>query len=213
VEKLACINFRINYEIEQENVIQMMQKMGYLYRGENNKALKIEDTPLLSHEFIRNTKKGRYHLFIVFGEKDSGTEDYPQAKVFAHFDIIKYKKGKERHFPDLNEKRVFREIYRIEEKLIKNGIGFLEDKDRYCAHRTIRVENLTELLKILNKEYSKYKKGKYRKRFHQYQIVINLIEQDPYLHIVLVYADTSYKEHLLLKKRAKNELKNLLSRF
>ncbi|MGV9141330.1 MAG: hypothetical protein ACOC1X_00165 [Promethearchaeota archaeon] len=207
---MVCVNFRITYEKDRDDISQFFKNIGYKHRGVNKKSLKLEDQYLISDEFIRKTKKGRYHLFIHLGEKYSGTESYPQAKIFAHFDIRDTKKKQKRHFPDLNEKRIFREIYRIEKEMVKVGLGFLEEKDRKCVHGTIRIEKLPNLLEILNKEYVRYDKGKFRRRFDHFQIVINVIEQDPYVHLVLVYANISNKVHKLLKMKAKKEFEKLL---
>lgn len=123
------------------------------------------------------------------------------------------KKEQKRHFPDLNEKRIFREIYRIEKEMVKVGVGFLEEKDRNCAHGTNKIEKLSNLLEFLNRDYIRYDKGKFRKRFDHFQVAISVIQQNPYANIFLVYADTSYKVHKLLKGKAKNELKNLMNKI
>lgn len=94
---MVSINFRINYEVRKEEINNSLRNSGYEYIGLNNKAIKVRDEYLNTEVFIRNTKNGRYHLFTAHGKKYSGTEDYPQLKVFLHYDIKKKIKGKEIH--------------------------------------------------------------------------------------------------------------------
>ena len=146
---MVSVNFRINYGIKKLDIFNCLKNMSYEYIGTNNNSIKVEDEYLNTDVFVRNTKNGRYHLYFALGKKYSGTEEYPQLKVFLHFDIKKVIKGKEKHLHDKNEERNMREIYKIEENFIKGKVGFLEIKDKLCAHTTIDLKDESKLLDLL----------------------------------------------------------------
>lgn len=102
---MVSINFRINYEISKEQINKALKNCGYESIGVNNKAIKVKDEYLNTEVFVRNTKNGRYHLFTAHGNKYSGTEEYPQLKVFLHYDIKKIIKEKEIHLPRTFKKK------------------------------------------------------------------------------------------------------------
>jgi len=208
---MVNVNFRIGYEITKDRIINFFKDFGYTHRGLNKTAIKIEDEYIPTDEFIRNTNSGRFHLFIALGQKYSGKEKYPQVKIFLHYDIVKNVNSKVRHFPDSKESRNMKEIFRIEKKLVMENIGFLEEKDRNCAHTTLEYSYKPELLKTLKKDYKRYDKGKYRKRFNSSQCVISIIEQEPYIHIICVYATIINREHILNKKKSEKELERIFS--
>ena len=143
---MVSVNFRINYGIKKEEIFNSLRNIGYEHIGSKNTSIKVEDEYLNTDIFIENTKNGRYHLYSILGKKYSGTEEYPQLKVFLHYDIKKVIKGKEKHIHDKNEERNMREIYKIEKKLIKAKIGFLEIKDKMCAHTTIDSKDGSKFL-------------------------------------------------------------------
>ncbi|MBY9007987.1 MAG: hypothetical protein KGD63_14695 [Candidatus Lokiarchaeota archaeon] len=116
---MVRVNFRINDGIENYQILQFFKNIGYEYIKSQDNSISVEGEVILTDVFIKNTKSGRYHLHITFGEKYSGTEQYPQVKVFAHFDIKKHVNGKERHFFDRNERRNMNEMYRIDKKMKK----------------------------------------------------------------------------------------------
>lgn len=80
------------------------------------------------------------------------------------------------------------EIYKIEKQFVSANIGFLEDKDRSCAHTTVELKDKGKLLKILNEEFESYYKWKFRKKFNSSQCTISLFEQENFMHIVCVLA-------------------------
>lgn len=94
--------------------------------------------------------------------------------------------------------------------MVKKGIGFLEEKDKKCAHHTLKSLYKKKLLKEISRDYERYDKGKYRKRFNSSQCVISLIEQNGYIHIVCVYAKIKGKEHNLNRKKSEKELERIL---
>jgi len=208
--KMVSVNFRIGYEIEHDRIIKFFKDFGYILKRTNMTAIRVEDEYIPTEEFVRCTQSGRFHLFIAFGQKYSGTELYPQVKIFLHYDIVKTIKGHIKHFPDRNECRNFREIYRIEKKLISENIGFLEEKDRNCTHMTMEISKLSKFRDIILGDYEKYEKGKYRKRFNSSQYAISIIEQEPYVHIVCVYAKIVNKEHILDKRKSDKELERII---
>jgi len=132
--------------------------------------------------------------------------------VFLHHDIKKVIKGKEKHLPDRNEKRNMDEVYRIEKQLLSEKIGFLEIKDRQCAHATIDLKDKDALLKILNEEFKSYDKWKFRKKFNSSQCTISLFEQGNFMHVVCVHADIKNQDHVLNKAKSLASLKSILQR-
>ena len=208
---MVLVNFRINYRIKIPTINKVLKNAGYEYISESNTAIQVEDKYLNTEVFIRNSKNGRYHLFTAHGKKYSGSEEYPQLNIFLHYDIKKTIKGKERHIADRNEKRNMDEIYRIEAKFLLKKVGFLEIKDRMCAHTTIDLADKDKLLGILQTEFKKYDKWKFRKKYNSSQCTISLFEQENFIHIVCVYAELIGKDHKLNKPKSIHSLKNILT--
>ena len=207
---MVSVNFRINYGIKNYDIFNCIKNLGYEHIGNNDSSIKVEDDLISTDVFVRNTKNGRYHLYTALGKKYSGTEEYPQLKVFLHYDIKKVIKGKEKHIHDKNEERNMREIHKIEEGMIKAKMGFLEIKDKMCAHTTIDLKDENKLLEILQTDFKKYDKGKYRKRYGSSQCTIALFEQEKFIHIVCVYAKIVGNDHDLIKSKAISELENII---
>ena len=134
------------------------------------------------------------------------------SKVFLHYDINKIIKGKEKHIADRNEKRNIKEIYRIEAQFLSTKIGFLEVKDRMCAHTTIDLKDKNKLLGILQTEFKSYDSWKFRKKYNSSQCTISLFEQENFIHIVCVYAELMGKDHNLNKSKSIGSLNNILTR-
>lgn len=206
---MVCVNFRIEYGIKNERIIDFFKEIGYSYRRLNKKSVSVEEIFISTEEFIRKTNSGQFHLFISFGQKYSGSEGYPQVKVFLHYDIIKRINGKEKHIPDSNERRNLKEIYRIEKEMIKRYIGFLEEKYRNCAHLTLKITYKDKLMEIIRKEYIRYDKGKFRRKLNNSQFVISIIDQNPYIHIICVYAKIVNRNHILKKKMSEKEIQRI----
>ncbi|KKN64288.1 hypothetical protein LCGC14_0493330 [marine sediment metagenome] len=204
---MVRVNFRKNYEIENEKIIKFFKDIGYEHIGSNNQTIKVEDEIIPTEVFVRNTQNGRYHLHVAFGFKYSGTERYPQTRVFAHFDIKKIVRGKERHFADRNEKRNICEIERIGKRMKEADLGFLEEKDQKCAHGTLDLANKEKLFEYINKNgYKKYEKGKFRKKMNGSQCTLALFKQEKFIHVVCVYARYIGTFHNLIKPKAIAEL-------
>ena len=208
---MVRVNFRKNYGVEESRIYQFFKSLGYEHIGSNNKSIMVEDKVIPTEVFVRKTKAGRYHLHLAFGNKYSGTENYPQIKVFCHFDIIKVVHGREKHFADRMEKRDIGEMYRIDRKLKKEGLGFLEEKDQKCAHGTLKLENNDRLMEYINKnKYKKYAKGKYRKELVDSQYTLSLFLQEKFIHVVCVYAKIIGTIHNLKKRMAVAELNRIV---
>ena len=90
-------------------------------------------------------------MHLAFGFKYSGTEKYPQVKVFAHFDIIRMVKSHEKHFADRTEKRVMKEMYKIGKLLEAEQLSFLEEKDQKCAHGTLNIEHKQKIMEYIKR--------------------------------------------------------------
>jgi len=203
---MVRVNFRMNDGIENSQILQFFKDIGYEHILSDNKSIKVEGEIIPTEVYVRATQNGRYHLHIAYGNKFSGHIKFPQVKVFAHFDIKKMIRGKERHIPDRNEKRNLSEMYRIGKKMEDNNLGFLEEKDKNCAHGTLNGENKDRLIEYIKKEdYKRYAKGKYRKRLKDAQFTLAIFEQEKYIHIVCVYAKIVREYHDLFKNKAVEE--------
>lgn len=207
---MACFNFRLKNGWSKEKIIQFFQDMGYNYRDTNKKSIKKGNDYILTEEFIRNRIGGRNHIFIEFGRKFSGTH-FPRMKIYAHYDIIKIKNGKERHYPDKTEFRNIKEMHNIHKKLKSAKLGFMEEKDKNCAHGTIDLNEKEKLIVVISKDYSQYNTVKYRKKISSIQYVLQIIEQYKYVHIICVCAFiASNKCHILKKHKAIKELNRII---
>lgn len=207
---MVQINYRIHYEIPSERILQFFKDIGYEYRGKNKKSIKKGDERVVAHEFLRTKGKGRFHIFVEFGYKASGTEPYPQAKLYAHYELVKNVRGHEVHIPIDDTHFEMEEMYRIHRKLKEHKFGFMEHKDIFCAHGTHRIEAKKKLLEIITRDYPEnYDILKYRRREDNVQYVISIIEQYKYLHIILVCAHIEGKEHILQKEEAEAELNRI----
>jgi len=207
---MVQINYRIHYGIPSEILLQFFKDIGYGYRGKNKKSIKKGGERVVAHEFLRTEGKGRFHIFVEFGYKTSGTEAYPLAKLYAHYELVKNVRGREVHIPIDDKNFEMEEMYRIHRKLKERKFGFMEHKDIYCAHGTHRIEAKKKLLEIITRDYPEnYDILKYRRREDNVQYVISIIEQYKYLHIILVCAHIEGKEHILQKEEAEAELNRI----
>ena len=206
---MVRVNFRINEGIPNHQFLHFFKDIGYEHIKSKDRSITVEGEPIFTDVFIRNTTKGRYHIYIAFGEKYSGTEHYPQVNVFAHFDIKKLVTGKERHFADRNERRNMDEMYRIDRKMKKAKLGFLEIKDQLCAHGTLDIKDKVKLMEYIKKNFKRYDIGKYRRRMNGTQCTISLFEQKKFIHIICVYTKIIDKDHDLIKLKAIEELKKI----
>ena len=150
---MVRVNFRKNYGVEESRIYQFFKGLGYEHIGSNNKSIMVEDKIIPTEVFVRNTKTGRYHLHLAFGYKYSGTEKYPQIKVFSHFDIIKVIHGREKHFADRKGKRDIKEMYKIGKKLEEKMLGFLEESLRKDLCQKSKIKKWCE--KYVNNRLSK----------------------------------------------------------
>ena len=188
----------------------MFKEIGYRLIETNNESIRVEDEVLTTDVFVRNSTGGRFHIYIAFGRKYSGVVKYPQLKVFAHHDIFKLIKGELRHIADKDEQKNMEEMFRISRKLRAAHLGTLEYKDRNCAHATLKLKIKNELLAIINRQYEKYDRGKYKKKIHGAQFTISIFKQRRYIHVVCVYAEYTKTVHKLIKLRAIKELNRII---
>ena len=101
------------------------------------------------------------------------------------------------------------EIFRINRKITNERLGFLEIKDRMCAHATLDMKYKEKLMELIGNEYKKYNIGKYRKKLRDSQFTLALFEQGKFIHIVCVCARFIGKDHNLIKSKAIFELKSI----
>lgn len=97
--------------------------------------------------------------------------------------------------------------------MIKAKIGFLEIKDKMCAHTTIDSKDENKLMEILQTDFKKYDKGKYRKKYNSSQCTIALYEQEKFIHIICGNAKIVGRDHDLIRSNAVAELKNIIQRI
>ena len=95
--KMVSIDYRLTYDVLEQQVIDMFKSLGYFYIGKKKKALKKGKNWIPTEEFVKIYEIGRFHIFVEFSTKSSGTEAYPQVDVHAHFDYLKKKGEKEIH--------------------------------------------------------------------------------------------------------------------
>ena len=168
------------------------------------------DKQFSAEEFIKPYENGRFHIFIEFSSKSSGTEAYPQVDIHAHYDYFRKKGEKDIHITRRNIKRDMNEMYEIHKALKEHEYGYMEYKSHNSAHDTIRNTYRRFLITELNQGYQYDKDGKYKKKVPDGQITLQIIEQRRYSHIVCVYAIG--EKHDLYRDKAKEELKGLMDK-
>lgn len=191
---------------------EFFQKIGYKYIRRNKNEFSRGNEYFKTEEFVREVKNGRYHIYVAKGYKSSGWTHNPRIKIFGHFDIFKPKNGKIRHFTDKTEKRITGEMYRIDKELVKSNIGFMEHKDKHCAHTSLEINDPNKVLETIKmKGYEIYDKGKFKRKVNSYQYSIQLIKKGRFLYVICVCAfiEKSRKHHSLKKEKAEEELKRL----
>ena len=207
---MVLVNFRLKSNYDKNSVINFFKTIGCNYVGINKSSIKLENEYIEAHEYTRDKKGGRYHIFIEFGRKSSGTKKHPQIKIYGHYDIIKIVKGNEKHFFDSCENRILNELDRLERNARNcEDIKFMEYKDKNCAHYTIELKDKEKFMEILSKYcYQNYDQGKYRRTLNHHQYTIKILEQYKYLHIVVVYAliKKDSNQQILKIKKAEHEL-------
>ncbi len=207
---MVSIDYRLHYGVEEQEVIELFKSIGYVYIRKKKKALKKGDKRFSAEEFIKLYENGRFHIFIEFSSKSSGTEAYPQVDVHAHYDYFRKKGEKDIHVTRRNIKRDMNEMYEIHKALKEHEYGYMEYKSHNSAHDTIKNTNMKFLLAELNQKYQYDKDGKYKKKLPDGQITLQIIEQRRYSHIVCVYAIG--EKHDLYRDEAKEELKVLMEK-
>jgi len=210
---MVHVNFRLESNWTEEKIFQIFQELGYIKKGFKKKEIQIEYKFIPTHEFVREKKNGRNHIFLFFGNKASGTEAYPQLKVYTHYDIYRKRKGKVVHIPSKNEERDVEEMYRIHRALKKAGLGYLEHKYMNCWHVTLEKIHKKKIKKYIKENgYIKFEPGKYRKSMETSQYVIVLEYERKYIHIICVYAFiTEINKHILNREKAKKEMNKVMT--
>lgn len=205
---MVSIDYRLEYGVKEEQVIEMLKSIGYICIRKKKKALKKGDNWISAEEFIRINESGRFHIFVEFSSKSSGNEVYPQVDIHAHYDYFKKKGDKEIHVTRKNVQRDLDEMYNIHGALKKHRYGYMEYKSQNSAHDTIKNSYLKYLVAELKQDYQYDNNGKYKKKLSNGQITFQIIEQRRYSHIVCVYAIG--KKHDLSKDKALDELNRIM---
>lgn len=204
---MVSIDYRLDYGVIEQQIIEMFKSIDYIHL-KKKKALNKGNNWISAEEFIRINEDGRFHIFVEFSSKSSGTEAYPQIDVHAHYDYFKKKGDKEIHVTRKNIMKDLDEMYNIHGALKKHGYGYMEYKSHNSAHDTIKNTYLKYLIAELKQDYQYDNDGKYKKRFSNGQITFQIIEQRRYSHIVCVYAIG--KKHDLSKDKALDELNRIM---
>ena len=205
---MVSIDYRLEYNVTKEQVLNLFKTIGYFHVRSKKKSVKKGGKWLAAEEFIKVDKGGRFHIFIEFSTKSSGTEPYPQVDVHAHYDYFKKKGEKEVHVTRRNLKRDLDEMYDIHRALKEAGYGHMEFKSHSSAHDTIKNNYLKFFIEELQPSYEYDKDGKYKKKIENGQITVQIIEQRRYSHIVCVYAIGD--KHDLFRDNALEELNRIM---
>ncbi len=207
---MVSIDYRLYYGVEERQIIDMFKSIGYIHLRRKKKALKKGNNWISAKEFIRINENGRFHIFVEFSSKSSGTEAYPQVDVHAHYDYFKKKGDKEVHITRKNILKDLEEMYNIHQALKTHHYGHMEYKSKNSAHDTIKNSYLKYLVAELKHDYQYDKDGKYKKKLTDGQITFQIIEQRRYSHIVCVYAIG--EKHDLFKDKALDELNRIMDK-
>ena len=205
---MVSIDYRLNYDVSEQQVIDMIKSLGYFHIKKRKRALKKGQNWIPTEEFVKIYENGRFHIFVEFSSKSSGTEAYPQLDVHAHFDYFRKKGEKEIHVTRRNIRRDLNEMYDIHHTLKEYNYGYMEYKSHNCAHDTIKNNYLKFLVEVLKKEYKYDQDGKYKKKLPNEQVTFQIIEQRRYSHIVCVYAIG--EKHDLFREKASKELNRIM---
>ena len=205
---MVSIDYRLNYGVSEQEIIVMLKSLGYFHIGKKKKALKKGKNWIPTEEFVKIYEKGRFHIFVEFSSKSSGTEAYPQVDIHAHYDIFRKKGEKQIHVTRRNIHKDLNEMYDIHRALKEHKYGYIEYKSHNSAHDTIKNNYLKFLVKVLNKDYTYDQDGKYKKKLPNEQITFQIIGQRRYSHIVCVYAVG--EKHDLYKGKASEELNRIM---
>ena len=205
---MVSIDYRLNYGISREFIIDMFKSLGYFHIGKKKKALKKGNNWIPTEEFVKIYEIGRFHIFIEFSSKSSGTEAYPQVDVHAHYDYFRKKGEKELHITRRNIRKDLKEMYDIHDALKEYNYGHMEDKSHYSAHDTVKNNHLKFLVKEIKKDYKYDQDGKYKKKLPNGQITFQIIGQRRYSHVVCVYAIG--EKHDLYRDKALEELNRIM---
>lgn len=205
---MVSIDYRLHYGVKEQQIIDMFKSLDYIHIRKKKKALKKGGNWISAEEFIKIYENGRFHIFVEFSTKSSGTEAYPQVDVHAHYDYFKKKGEKEVHITRKNILRDLDEMFDIHGALKKYSYGYMEYKSSNSAHDTIKNTYLKCIVAELNRDYQYDKDGKYKKKLSNGQITIQIIEQRRYSHIVCVYAIG--KKHDLFRDKALDELDRIM---
>jgi len=205
---MVSMDYRLEYNVTREQVLDLFKSIGYFHVRTKKKSVKKGDIWVSAEEFIKVDEKGRFHIFVEFSTKSSGTEPYPQVDVHAHYDYFKKKGEKEFHVTRRNIMRDLDEMYAFHKALKEAGYGFMEFKSNNSAHDTIRNSYLKILIKELQPSYEYDKDGKYKKKLKNGQITMQIIEQKRFSHVVCVYAIG--EKHDLFRDKALEELNRIM---
>lgn len=205
---MVSIDYRLSYDVSEQQIIDMFKSIGYFHIGKRKKALKKGNNWIHTEEFVKIYEIGRFHIFVEFSSKSSGNEAYPQVDVHAHFDYFRKKGEKEIHVTRRNIRKDLNEMYDIHHALKEHNYGHMEDKSHYSAHDTFKNNYLKFLVKVLEKDYKYDQDGKYKKKLPNGQITFQIIGQRRYSHVVCVYAIG--KKHDLYRDKASEELNRIM---
>ena len=94
---IVSIDYRLKSNVTQAQVFELLNEIGYHYVGKKKKCLKKGNAWSEGEEFIRPLKEGRFHIFLEFSRKHSGSSSPPQVDIHAHYDHYRTKGEKKIH--------------------------------------------------------------------------------------------------------------------
>ncbi|MHA1375660.1 MAG: hypothetical protein ACTSR7_15365 [Promethearchaeota archaeon] len=185
---MVSIDFRLGYDVTKEQIFEMLRSIGYVHVRMKPKAVKKGIKLISAEEYIMVEESGRFHIFVEFSTKSSGTEAYPQIDIHAHYDHFRKIGNKETHVTRRNTKKDLREMYVIHDALNERGYGYMEYKSQNSAHDTFKTKNKKVLVSILERDYKYNTDGKYKRIVFGGQITFQIVEQRRFSHTICVYA-------------------------
>lgn len=211
--------FQLKNGKEIADFTSLLLDLGYKYIGLTDEITDFTGKSILTWEFKKRVSKGQYHLFVYEKRKKTGRRKQNKKRyvvVFGHYEEIVEKDGKIIHVPEnpLAERKIIKELKRVNRIARKKGIASLSYKDWHSFHFTLRLKDyemgikaLKEILRKLGYIYneSKRKYEKFASR-SQYSTISIQIQQKKYLHFLITWGIVSRidKKNRLSYKKAKN---------
>jgi len=132
---MVSIDFRLEYGVSKEQIFEMLRSIGYVHVRTKPKAAKKGTKWISAEEYIKVEESGRYHIFVEFSTKSSGTEAYPQIDIHAHYSIGLCYLTQKNYSKALNELKLASDIaLKINDKI---GLKSIQEMINFIANKII----------------------------------------------------------------------------